>query len=238
MLEQPATDTTKGTAMTETAASTEAPAPVRPRATRAKVKASEAAPPRQQSSQRAAITPEPAEEPATPAGEPATATPAGERARAAVPVLREAPSADPSAPFGALTIHQGGLEHATARTIDVHQGGIARANATDIAVSQGGIAIARGDRVSVELGGAALTFARESRITQSFASSVLANEVTIDQGLVQTLIARRVTVNRPTGVLVMIAGRVEGDIRPILDWRGALAAGAVIGLLLGILRRR
>ncbi len=232
MPEQPATEmteTTKGTAMTETAASTEAPAPVRPRATRAKVKASVAAPPRQQSSQRAAITPEPAEEPATPAGE---------RARAAVPVFREAPSADPSAPVGALTIHQGGLEHATARTIDVHQGGIARANATDIAVSQGGIAIARGDRVSVELGGAALTFARESRITQSFASSVLANEVTIDQGLVQTLIARRVTVNRPTGVLVMIAGRVEGDIRPILDWRGALAAGAVIGLLLGILRRR
>ena len=36
----------------------------------------------------------------------------------------------------------------------------------------------------------------------------------------------------------MIARRVEGDVKPILDWRGALAAGAVVGLLLGILRRR
>ena len=40
----------------------------------------------------------------------------------------------------------------------------------------------------------------------------------------------------PDGVI--IAGQVKGDVRPLLDWRGALAGGAVIGLLLGILRRR
>ena len=42
----------------------------------------------------------------------------------------------------------------------------------------------------------------------------------------RTLIAQEVTINRPTGVLVMIAQRVSGDVRPVLDWRGALAAGA------------
>jgi hypothetical protein len=139
---------------------------------------------------------------------------------------------------GALTVQQGGVERATARTIDVHQGGIGRAEATDIAVSQGGIGMARGDRVSVELGGTGLTFARESRITQSFANSVVARDVTIDQGLIQTVIGNRITVNRPTGVLLMLAARVEGDVKPLLDWRGALAAGTVIGVIVGLLRRR
>ncbi len=90
----------------------------------------------------------------------------------------------------------------------------------------------------MELGGTGLTVARESRITQSFAQSVLANDVTIDQGLIQTVIANKVTVNRPTGVLLLIAARVEGDIKPLLDWRGAIAAGAVIGVIVGLLRRR
>ena len=66
--------------------------------------------------------------------------------------------------------------------------------------------------------------------------------MTIEQGLVRTMIAQQVTVNRPTGVLVMIAQRVSGDIRPVLDWRGALAAGAgfalVTALVAAVRRRR
>jgi hypothetical protein len=69
---------------------------------------------------------------------------------------------------------------------------------------------------------------------------VIAREATVEQGLVRTLIAQHVTFSRPSGVLVMIAGRVDGDVRPVLDWRGALVAGLAFGLvgaLVGGLRR-
>ena len=68
-------------------------------------------------------------------------------------------------------------------------------------------------------------------MTQGFAGSVIAREATVEQAIVRTMIAQRVTVTRPTGVLVMIAAKVEGEVRPLLDWRGALAAGCAIGLV-------
>ena len=37
-------------------------------------------------------------------------------------------------------------------------------------------------------------------------------------------------------MLVLIAQRVEGDVRTLLDWRGALAFGAAFGLVAGLAR--
>jgi len=34
-------------------------------------------------------------------------------------------------------------------------------------------------------------------------------------------------------VLVMVALKVTGDVRPLLDWRGGLALGVAIGLVTG-----
>jgi hypothetical protein len=45
-------------------------------------------------------------------------------------------------------------------------------------------------------------------------------------------------VRQPSLVGLLLANRVDGDVRTLLDWRGALAAGAAIGLVVGLLRRR
>jgi hypothetical protein len=37
-------------------------------------------------------------------------------------------------------------------------------------------------------------------------------------------------------VLVMIAQQVSGEVRPLLDWRGALAFGAAFGLVSGLMK--
>jgi hypothetical protein len=37
---------------------------------------------------------------------------------------------------------------------------------------------------------------------------------------------------------VLLARRVEGDIRPVLDWRGAVALGAVFAIVRAVFRRR
>jgi hypothetical protein len=138
----------------------------------------------------------------------------------------------------ALTIRQRSLEEATARTIDISQGGIGRATADDIAISTGGIGFARGDRVSVEMGAIGGAIAGEVRITQGAAGTILARDVRIEQAGIRTIIANHVHVERTTGVLFLIARRVDGDVRALLDWRGALAFGAAFGIVASLFRRR
>jgi hypothetical protein len=138
---------------------------------------------------------------------------------------------------GPLLVRQGGLQEAHAEAIDVQQGGIGRAYATDIAVSKGAIGYARGQQVWIEMGGAGLVVAGDARISQGGARSVLAKSVHLEQGAVGTVIAASVDIGKPAAVGVVIAREVRGDIRPLLDWRGALALGAVLALLVRVVRR-
>jgi hypothetical protein len=138
----------------------------------------------------------------------------------------------------AVSVSQGGLTNVNARTVEVRQGGIFHAQADDVTVNMGGIALARADRVNVELGGLGFALAREAHLSQGAARTVVAQDVRIDQGLVGTLLAGQVTFDRPSGVLMLIAGRVDGPVRAVLDWRSALAFGVAFGLIWGVVRRR
>jgi hypothetical protein len=138
---------------------------------------------------------------------------------------------------GTLSIRQGGVNNARARSIDVRQGGISRAEGGDIAVTQGGIAFARGERVSVEMGAVALAVGGDVTVTQGYAQSILARDVRIEQGGARTVIASRATFGRNSGAFMVIAGKVDGEIRALLDWRAALAFGAAFGLVVGLARR-
>jgi len=137
-----------------------------------------------------------------------------------------------------VTITQGGASIVNATSVDVRQGGIANAQAEDIHVSMGGVALARADRVSVEMGGLGIAFAREAHLTQGGARTVVAQDVRVDQGLIGTAFAGRVTFERPSGVFLLLAGKTEGPVKALLDWRGALAFGAAMGVIVGLLRRR
>ncbi len=75
-------------------------------------------------------------------------------------------------------------------------------------------------------------------MTQGYVRSAIARDLRFEQGLVGTAIAQSATFERTSAVLVLIAKDVEGDIKTLVDWRGALAFGAAVGLLVGILRRR
>jgi hypothetical protein len=102
----------------------------------------------------------------------------------------------------------------------------------------GGIGIARGETVSVEMGGIGAAFATDVRVTRGGVNTVVAREAHIDQSLVQTVVAERVVFERPSGVLFLVARRVEGNVRAVLDWRGAIAFGAAFAVIASLLRRR
>jgi hypothetical protein len=136
-----------------------------------------------------------------------------------------------------LSIRQGGVNNATADSIDIRQGGITRAEAQDISVVQGGIAIARGERISVGMGGIGLAVGGDVNISRGFARTVIARDVHIEQAGARTVFASRATFDKSSGALVVFAAKAEGNVRTLLDWRGALAFGAAFGLLVGIARR-
>lgn len=164
-------------------------------------------------------------------------------AEAAVLRLTPAPGDAPieGVAVSSLHIERGGVNEATADTVEVHIGGIGTLDADEVYVEWGGIGAARAERIGVEFGGVGAALTRELQVTQGFAGSVLAREATVEQGFVRTLIAGKVTITRPSAVLVLIAARVEGDVRPLLDWRGGLAAGAALGaisVLAKVLRAR
>jgi hypothetical protein len=139
---------------------------------------------------------------------------------------------------GQVSITGSGAAVVNARTVDVSRGGIGRVQAVDVAVSQGGIGLARGERVSVEMGGIGAALGDEVRVTQGAVNAIVARDVRIEQAGVRTIIANNVHVERTTGVLVMIARHVEGDVRTLLDWRGAIAFGAAFGVVVSFFRRR
>jgi hypothetical protein len=139
---------------------------------------------------------------------------------------------------GSVSIERSGAAVVNARSVDVRQGGIRSVRAVDVAVSQGGIGLARGERISVEMGGIGAAIGADVRLTQGGANMILARDVRIEQSGVRSIVANNVHVERTTGVFVMIARHVEGDVRTLLDWRGAIAFGAAFGLVVSFFRRR
>lgn len=139
---------------------------------------------------------------------------------------------------GSISLTEGGITTATAEAIDIHQGGIVHATASDIAVDTGGIVLAQGETISLDRGVLGAAIGGELRVVQSAANLVGARDAIVDQSLVMTMVGADVTIRQPSAIGVLIAGRVEGSVRPILDWRGALAFGAAFAVIAGILRRR
>jgi len=154
-----------------------------------------------------------------------TSSPAGAASSIASPAL-----AGEIVETEAPAIHEDG-SWVEADAVEVHQGGIGRAEATDIRVTQGGIGLARADRVSVLMGGVGAVMGREVSVSQGGVGSILTQQATVDQAVVRTLVAQQVEFRKPSGVLILIAQRVSGDVRVLLDWRGALAFGAAFGVL-------
>ena len=119
----------------------------------------------------------------------------------------------------------------------VQRRAIGAVEAGEVTVSVGAIGAARAERVSVELGAVGAVAGREVRVSQAGVGAVAALEAHFEQAVVRSVIARDVHFGRLSGAGVVIAARVDGDARVLVDWRGGLAAGTVLGLVWLVLRR-
>ena len=124
-----------------------------------------------------------------------------------------------------------------ADAVEVHQGAVGRVDATEVSVSQGAIGAVKADNVDVHMGAVGAALGGTVTVGQGMAGTVLAEDAHLEQSIVRTLVARDVTVSKPSLIVFMIAQRVSGEIRVLLDWRGAIAFGAAFGMLAGLFGR-
>jgi hypothetical protein len=107
-----------------------------------------------------------------------------------------------------VTLTQGSAQSIEAATVNISQGGAARVSADEVSVHQGGVAVARAGHLTVQ--------------SEASAFAVVADNATVDEG---------------ANVFVLISRNVSGAVRPVLDWRSALALGGGAALVMSILRR-
>ena len=107
-----------------------------------------------------------------------------------------------------VTLSQGGARDIEATTVSITQGGAAPVRAQQMSLSQGGVAVARTENLTVGEGGSAF--------------AVLSDQATINEG---------------GNVLLLVAGEVSGDARPVLDWRAAVAFSVGLVVAWRLVRR-
>jgi hypothetical protein len=171
--------------------------------------------------------------PAAPVRAAATATPRASATPRATAAPRAAPAKRPVAV--PIVIDRAPVDESQ---LTIHQGGIGALSATDVAVSQGGVGALRAQRLSVELGGVGAAMTDQLDLRQGLAYAVIARDARFEQAGVRTLIANRVHFGPNSGAGVVLAAHVDGDVRTLVDWRGALAFGAAAGVVIGLLRGR
>ena len=143
------------------------------------------------------------------------------------------PEVDPSVPKGRRAKHE-----AAVAPIQVHQGALGRAEASAIDVRQGAIGAAQARSVTADRTAVGAMLATDVVAGRSFVRAMLARSVRVEQSFVRLLVAGEVRLERATFVGVLFARNVTGEVRALLDWRGAAAFGATFGLVAGLLRRR
>lgn len=121
--------------------------------------------------------------------------------------------------------------------ISLERGGLGCVEASNVSVRLGGIGALRAQRVTVERGGIGAALAGAIHVHQGAVQAVLARDVRLEQAFARSVVAGRVEMGRSSLAGLVIAGRVDGDVRPIIDWRGALALGGAF-LLARLLFRR
>jgi hypothetical protein len=123
-----------------------------------------------------------------------------------------------------------------AEHVDIHQGAVGRIEASSVAVAQGAIGAARAEQITVDRGAVGAALGEHIEVRNSYARSILARQVQLDRSAARVVIAASVRTNQ-TAVMFLVARKVAGDVRVLLDWRGALAFGAAAGFVVALLRR-
>jgi hypothetical protein len=122
-----------------------------------------------------------------------------------------------------------------AENVELRLSAVGMVDAGDVSFTQGALGAARADSVTVDRAVVGAALADNVSVSRGYARSILARQVQLDRAAARIVIAADVKAER-SAVMFLVARRVTGDVRVLLDWRGAVAFGAIAGLVMGLLR--
>jgi hypothetical protein len=120
-----------------------------------------------------------------------------------------------------LSLEQSTVQSVQAETVVAHLSPIGRAQTEHVDAQASAIGMAQSQDIHLRGGILGMGQAAQATISRSVAGVVQANQAQLDDGAI---------------IGVLLAGRVDGNVRPILDLRGVLVLGLVIGLVLKLAR--
>jgi len=134
-----------------------------------------------------------------------------------------------------VTIKQSSVRAVEGGHVEVNQVGALSIDGERIEATQGAAAIIHGSEVNLNQSISLLTIGSTTSVNSSFSPALLCKEnAAVERSAVGVVAAREIKVENASSLL-MIANRVEGLVTTLLDWKSAMALGAVIGGALGFL---
>ncbi len=132
-----------------------------------------------------------------------------------------------------IHLEGGMIQNVEADTVRIQQGGANQVIAKNVELYKGGALTIQGDVVGMQQGAAFI--ARGAKITsdESTTGAVLAEHAVLQISRIGITITKKAELNNSSSI-VLLAREVEGNVETILDTRGALLAGLIGGIAVGL----
>lgn len=132
-----------------------------------------------------------------------------------------------------VSLDGGSIETVEAETVRISQGGVERVIASEVGLERGGAGVINAETVGLQLSGALTVRGDNVTIKDSGAGIVVADKVTGSNAYLGVTVTNSAELNGGHSV-VLLAREVHGNVETILDTRGAMVAGLVAGVAVGV----
>lgn len=132
------------------------------------------------------------------------------------------------------------IKQSTVRAIEgghmeIQQVGALSIDGERVEMTQSAAAVIQGKDIYLNQGMSVITACNNANLNYSFSPVTLAREnAHVSRSAAGIIGAGNIRAENSTAV-IMLANKVEGEVTTLLDWRSALAIGATIGGILGLI---
>jgi hypothetical protein len=128
--------------------------------------------------------------------------------------------------------HQVSIGHVQADTLSLDQSAAQTVEAGAVVTHLSAVAEMRAGQIDAQASAFGTIGAQQSSVHTSSVGAMQATEATITKSVVGGIQSTTAHVHDGAFIGLLIARQVNGTARPLLDWRGVLVLGLVIGLVL------
>jgi hypothetical protein len=132
-----------------------------------------------------------------------------------------------------VNIKQSTIRSVEGGHIELQQVGALSIDGEKVEITQGASGILRGGEISLNQSISAVTAADTVAVNFSLSPVTVSREETTANRSAVGVMAARDIKSENTSAFLVVANKVEGNITTLLDWRSAVALGAVVGGLWG-----